>query len=130
MKTAIRSTFSCLTGAALSVLTAAGMDLTFSEPVVAQQSNAASLQETSLSGDGRTSDPFSGSGSSQINSVMDLIQRAMYAPTYSDEDFRQRQQETFGTEASDFRARQLELLRQENQTQGSLQNPTPPIAPR
>jgi hypothetical protein len=107
------------------VLTAAGMMLSFSYPAIAQQTGAGSLLDTPQSGDGFSSDPFSGNGSNQVNGVFNIINRAILAPTTSQSDFFQQQQENLGQEAADFRARQQELLRQDSSQQPSSTPSTP-----
>jgi hypothetical protein len=100
------------------------MMLSFSHSAIAQQSSAGSLLDTPQSGDSFGSDPFSSNGSGQVNSVFNILNRAILAPTTSGSDFLQQQQNNLGQEAADFRARQQELLRQDSSQQPSSTPPT------
>jgi hypothetical protein len=64
-----------------------------------------------------------GSGSSGLGNMFDLFHRAVLGVPRSSSDFGQEQQNSIGSEASDFRQRQQELLRQQQQG-----NPTTPQA--
>ena len=73
----------------------------------------------------------SSSGTS-MGTMFDLFHRAVLGVPRSSSDFGQEQQNSIGTEASDFRQRQQELLRQ--QQQGSTMtnpqaSPQPVVAP-
>lgn len=108
----------------LSSIAAAGIGLTLCQTALAQ-TGAATLQDNPQSGDNYSTDPFSGQGGGQANGVNQLIQRALSAPSISDEEFLQQQQESLNSEASDFRVRQQELLRQQNQPPQAQPQPTP-----
>jgi len=103
-----------------SVVLAMGVLIaTFLQPAIAQ--TTVNPLDDSFSGDGRSSDPFS-SGGNQSSSVLDLIHRITLGNGRSLSEYSSTQQENLGTEASDFRTRQLELLRQQNLSQPGTQD--------
>jgi hypothetical protein len=120
MKTAFSLTFMRFASAvvAVGVLTASSL-----QPAIAQ--TTVNPLDDSLSGDGRSSDPFSSSGN-QSGSVLDLIHRVTLGNGRSLSEYSSTQQENLGTEASDFRTRQLELLRQQNLSQPETQDSSDP----
>lgn len=71
--------------------------------------------------------PQSSDRSSDMGSMFDLFHRAVLGVPRSSSEFRQEQQNSIGSEASDFRQRQQELLRQ--QQQGSTMA-NPPASPQ
>jgi hypothetical protein len=91
----------------------------FAAPTLAQTAapgGADALLGNPLSGDNPTSsDPFSETGSGQMSSIMNIIQGAMSGGYIPPEEFSRQQRDSINTEASDFRARQLELLQQQSQ---------------
>jgi hypothetical protein len=108
---------------ALSLVTTVGALVScLSQPGVAQVANqlnnANPLQSNPQMGDGNT-DPFSSRGDNQFDGVLDLMHRAMMGNIRSSEEFQQSQQNDINSAASDFRTRQLELLRQQNQPQAT-----------
>lgn len=94
--------------------------------VVAQVVEPVPVFDNSLSGDGRSSDPFSGGGDGQASTLLDMFHRANFGTIPSMPDFQRDQQERIGDEATNFRNRQLELLRQQPQAQPAS---PPPVAP-
>lgn len=120
MKTAFSVSFmrSASVVLAMGVLAA-----TFLQPAIAQ--TTVNPLDDSFSGDGRSSDPFS-SGGNQSGSVLDLIHRITLGNGRSLSEYSSTQQENLGTEASDFRTRQLELLRQQNLSQPETQDSSDP----
>jgi len=60
-------------------------------------------------------DPL-GLGNNAASSMMNLIHRANLGGLVDSETYRQQQRESINDAASDFRARQLELLRQQQQS--------------
>jgi len=120
MKTAFLATFLRSTAAVLIVGT---LSVASIPSAVAQTVDPL---ENSFSGDGESSDPFATTGN-QSSSVLDLIHRITLGNGRSLSEYSSTQQENLGTEASDFRTRQLELLQQQNQsqpgTQGSSETP-------
>ncbi|MBD2070965.1 hypothetical protein H6F93_26190 [Leptolyngbya sp. FACHB-671] len=115
MKTAFLMTLLRSTSA---VLMAVGIVATASlQPTVAQ---TVDQLDNSLSGDGDSSDPFSGRGN-QSGSLLDLIHRVTLGNDRTPSEYNSTQQENLGTAATDFRTRQLELLRQQNQNQPGTQ---------
>lgn len=115
MKTALLATFLRSTAAVLVVGTLSVASL---PSAVAQTVDPL---DNSFSGDGESSDPFSGTGN-QSGSVLDLIHRVTLGNNRSLSEYNSAQQENLGTEASDFRTRQLELLQQQNQSQPGTQD--------
>jgi hypothetical protein len=115
MKTAFLATFLRSTAAVLIVGTLSVVSL---PSAVAQTVDPL---DNSFSGDGESSDPFSGTGN-QSGSVLDLIHRVTLGNSRSLSEYNSAQQENLGTEASDFRTRQLELLQQQNQSQPETQD--------
>ena len=83
-------------------------------------SRDANVYGNTLSGD-RPASGF-GSGSSDLGTMFDLFHRAVLGSPRSSSEFGQEQQNSLGSEASDFRQRQQELLRQQ---QGSSPQATP-----
>ena len=117
----MKTAFSTSLRFATAVLIALGIFSAALQPAVAQ---TADPLDDSLSGDGDSSDPFSSNGGGQSGSVLDLIHRVTLGNVRSQSEYNSSQQENLGIEASDFRSRQLELLRQQNQSQPSTQEPT------
>jgi hypothetical protein len=115
MKTAFLATFLRSTAAVLIVGTLSVASL---QSAVAQTVDPL---DNSFSGDGESSDPFSSTGN-QSGSVLDLIHRITLGNGRSLSEYSSTQQENLGTEASDFRTRQLELLQQRNQSQPGTQD--------
>ncbi|NJR38340.1 MAG: hypothetical protein HC781_05180 [Leptolyngbyaceae cyanobacterium CSU_1_4] len=114
---------------AFGILGMAGtMGMLIGQALLAQPSRAqtssrdANVYGNSQSGD-RPSGGF-GSGSSDLGTMFDLFHRAVLGTPRSSSEFGQEQQNNIGSEASDFRQRQQELLRQ----QGSM-TPNPPDSP-
>jgi hypothetical protein len=68
-------------------------------------------------------DPFSSRGSGQGSSMFNLIHRAIQGPSKSAEDFNSEQQENLDSAAEEFRARQMELLR----NKPLVPSATPPV---
>lgn len=91
----------------------------FQTAMAQSSSRDANVYGNTQSGD-RPSSGF-GSGSSDMGSMFDLFHRAVLGTPRSSSEFGRDQQNTIGSEASDFRQRQQELLRQQ---QGE------PIAPQ
>ncbi|MBW4517743.1 MAG: hypothetical protein KME11_21270 [Timaviella obliquedivisa GSE-PSE-MK23-08B] len=84
------------------------------QTAVAQNSSRDSnVYNNTLSGD-RPSGGL-GSGSSGLGNMFDLFHRAVLGSPRSSSEFGQEQQNNIGSEASDFRQRQQELLRQQQQ---------------
>jgi hypothetical protein len=116
MKTAFLTTLLRSTSAvlmAVGILTTASL-----QPTMAQTVDPL---DNSLSGDGDSSDPFSGRGN-QSGSLLDLIHRVTLGNGRTQSEYNSTQQENLGTAATDFRTRQLELLRQPNQNQPEIQD--------
>lgn len=110
---------------------AIGTAFVAAQPVLAQESGAGDpLLVNPLAGDG-TSDPFSSRGSGQMNGLFDLIHRANFGSGRSLSDFRQDQQESIDSAASDFRSRQQMLLQQQSPSEATVPAATPvnPAAP-
>ncbi|HEY9648971.1 MAG TPA: hypothetical protein V6C88_21510 [Chroococcidiopsis sp.] len=80
------------------------------------------------SGDGNATDPFSGEGANAFNGVLDLINRMQLGTSQNSFQFGQQQRNNINSEADAFRARQAELLRQQQGAQSSTE-PTAPEAP-
>ncbi|MDX2213172.1 MAG: hypothetical protein SFY66_07770 [Oculatellaceae cyanobacterium bins.114] len=95
------------------------------QPASAQPTTADTLQQTPQSGE-YSSDPFSGTGNGQMNSVFDLIHRASQGGIRSMSEVQQEQRENISSEAVEFRNRQMELLRQQNQPESSNTTPSTP----
>jgi hypothetical protein len=96
----------------LGILIGAGLlAIGGSLPAVAQVTNLKPLEEFQ-NPDGKA-DPFSSRGSGQASGVMDLIQRAILAPSKNSEEFIAEQQENLDAATAEFRARQKERLRQQ-----------------
>ena len=93
------------------------------QPALAQSTTADTLQEAPQSGE-YNADPFSGNGNGQMNSVFDLIHRASTAGGRSMSEVQEDQRETISSEAVEFRNRQMELLRQQENPQPA-NSPTP-----
>lgn len=72
----------------------------------------------------RPSGDLTGRGAGQISGVHDLIHRAMQGGRSLDE-FRDEQQENLDSAADQFRAQQLQRLRNQPQANPSLTNPVP-----
>lgn len=109
---------------ALSVLMSAVVTIAIAKPTLAQVTSADTLQQAPQSGE-YNSDPFSSNGNGQMNSVFDLIHRANMGGGRSLSEVQEEQRENISSEAADFRARQMELLQQENGTQSSTSSDTP-----
>lgn len=100
------------------------------QSAVAQTSpRDANIYGNTQSGD-RPSGGF-GSGSSDMGSMFDLFHRAVLGTPRSSSEFGQEQQNSLGSEASDFRQRQQELLRQQqgNPAIAPQATPTPVTTP-
>lgn len=93
------------------------------QPALAQSTTADTLQETPQSGE-YNADPFSSNGNGQMNSVFDLIHRASMGGGRSWSEVQEDQRETISSEAVEFRNRQMELLRQQDEPQPA-NSPTP-----
>ncbi|NJO79750.1 MAG: hypothetical protein HC827_15395 [Cyanobacteria bacterium RM1_2_2] len=63
----------------------------------------------------RTSDPFSERGGSNNDAFFDMMHRVQLGNIRTMSEFGQDQQESIGTEAEDFRARQRAVLEQQSQ---------------
>ena len=117
---------------AFEILGIAGMLGIFSfQSAIAQTSpRDANVYTNTQSGD-RPAGGF-GSGSSNLGSMFDLFHRAVLGTPRSSSEFGQEQQNSIGSEASDFRQRQQELLRQQQGNPIAPQaTPTPtPISPQ
>jgi len=92
-----------------------------SSTALAETANSEVLFQNAQSGDG-TSDPFSGRGNGQMNSVFDLIHQVTLGPDRTSSEFQQDQNQSINSEAQEFRTRQLQLLQPQAQ-------PTPPATP-
>jgi hypothetical protein len=112
----------------LGMTTAIGISAT--QPAMAQSTNRdANVYGNTQSGD-RTGG-FSSDNSGELGGVFDLFHRAVLGSPRSSSEFRQDQQNNIGSEASDFRQRQQELLRQRQQTPNSTTpQATPPVPQR
>jgi hypothetical protein len=97
------------------------------QPAVAQTSNRDANVFTNQSGD-RSSGSFS-SGGGQMGGMFDLFHRAVLGVPRSSSEFGQEQQNSIGSEASDFRQRQQELLRQQQQGSPTPQGLAPQASP-
>ncbi len=101
---------------------AAGAALTMASPALAQTLGADPLE--GFRTQDSSTDPFSGSGDGQMRGLFNLIHRSTLGNPASFSDFNRQQRESLDTEASDFRSRQLEMLRQPSQFEWS----TPPAS--
>jgi hypothetical protein len=95
------------------------------QPVGAQTPNANVY--SAPSGD-RNSGAFNSNSSGDLGGMFDLFHRAVLGVPRSGSEFRQEQRQQIGSEASDFRQRQQELLRQQPGGATTPQN-APPSAP-
>lgn len=80
----------------------------------------------------RNADPFSERGANANDAFFDMMHRVQLGNIRSVSEFGQDQQNSIGTEAADFRARQQELLRQREQPSSAeslLSEPTDPSVP-
>ena len=103
--------------------------LSFQSAVAQTSPRDANVYSNTQSGD-RPSSGF-GSGSSGMGSMFDLFHRAVLGTPRSSSEFGQEQQNSLGSEASDFRQRQQELLRQQqgNPAIAPQATPTPVATP-
>jgi hypothetical protein len=128
MKTAIKRSFP-LKGLTLALMSAVGVSLALTwtaQPAKAQLSPADDLNNNPQSGD-TSSDPFSGTGSGQVNTMFDLIHRAQLGSFQGVSEFQQNQRQTISSEAENFRALQLQRIQQ--QTEPGTVNPEPSSSP-
>jgi hypothetical protein len=95
------------------------------QPAIAQTSNRDSNVFTNTQG-GDSRGGFNSSNSDELSGMFDLFHRAVLGNPRSSSEFRQEQQNSIGSEASDFRQRQQELLRQR---QPSTPTTTPQSTP-
>jgi hypothetical protein len=92
---------------------------------IAQTSNRDANVYTNTQG-GESRGGFSSGNSGDLGSMFDLFHRAVLGSPRSSSEFGREQQNSIGSEASDFRQRQQELLRQQ---QGSPNSPNPQASP-
>lgn len=97
--------------------------LSFQSAIAQTTSRDANVYGNTLSGD-RPAGGI-GSGSSSLGSMFDLFHRAVLGTPRSSSVFEQEQQNSIGSEASDFRQRQQELLRQPQQGTPIVPQATP-----
>jgi hypothetical protein len=100
------------------------------QTAVAQEASSADLFQNSQSGDGRSSDPFSGNGSGQAGSMFDLMHRAVLGTTRTQQEFLQDQRDSLSTEAENFRMRQQQRLQQSQPATAAPAAPLPEVNPR
>lgn len=81
-------------------------------------------EDANLSGD-QGSGVFSGSGGNGASTMFNLIHRANLGQSRSPYEFFQDQQENLSVEATDFRTRQLELIRLQQQANPESSELTP-----
>jgi hypothetical protein len=105
----------------LGIAAALGM----AAPAIAQTSNRDANVYTNTQG-GESSGGFSSGNSGNLGSMFDLFHRAVLGSPRSSSEFGREQQNSIGSEASDFRQRQQELLRQR---QGTPASPNPQASP-
>jgi hypothetical protein len=99
---------------------------------LAALTNAASAQSDPLDeSKERTSDPFSGTQSDTNSTFFDMMHRAQLGTIRSVSQYGQDQQDNIGTQAKDFRARQMQLMQQGGQspTQTAPLTPLEPVQP-
>lgn len=77
----------------------------------------------------RTSDPFSERGANSNDAFFDMLHRVQLGNIRTVSEFGQDQQETIGSEAEDFRARQRALLEQQQPASDQLTPVAPSQAP-
>lgn len=115
------------TGATMAILAAAGALLSSSGLSANAQINDP-MQNSGNMGD--SSDIFSNRGDGQMNGMFDLIHRATLANPQSWAEFNTTQQRNIESAASEFRSRQLQMLRQrQQQTQPTLPSDSVIVAP-
>jgi hypothetical protein len=107
-----------------------GMAVTLSlsawQPAIAQTPGRDANVYTNTQG-GENRGGFGSSSSGDLGSMFDLFHRAVLGVPRSSSEFGQEQQNSIGSEASEFRQRQQELLRQRQQ--GNVNAPTPQASP-
>jgi hypothetical protein len=91
-------------------------------PAQAQVGTIQPLQDFQDPGKG---DPFSNRGTGPMNGVMDLIHRSVLGPSRSLDEFASEQQESLDAATADFRAKQMERLRQQQAAPSSPTSTTP-----
>jgi hypothetical protein len=96
------------------------------QPAIAQTSGRDANVYTNTQG-GENQGSFGSSSSGDLGSMFDLFHRAVLGVPRSSSEFGREQQNSIGSEASDFRQRQQELLRQRQQ--GNVNAPNPQVAP-
>jgi hypothetical protein len=96
------------------------------QPVGAQTPNANVY--SAPSGD-RNSGSFNSNSSGDLGGMFDLFHRAVLGVPRSGSEFRQEQRQQIGSEASDFRQRQQELLRQQSGGGATTPQNVPPSTP-
>jgi hypothetical protein len=104
-----------LIGTVASSLAIASLVLSLFQPAIAQEASADLLEDDSLSGD-NGSDPFAGNSGGSTG-MFELFHRANLSGDRSIYEYSREQEQNINTAAEDFRTRQLDLLRQQ-------QNPT------
>lgn len=78
----------------------------------------------------RTSDPFSEQDGGNYGPFFDMMHRVQLGNIRSISEYSKDQQENMGSEAENFRMRQLELINQQNgQDAGSLEPVSPQVPP-
>ena len=100
-----------LIGAVASSLAIASLVLSLLQPAIAQEASADLLEDDSFSGD-NGSDPFAGNSGGSTG-MFELFHRANLSGDRSIHEFNREQEQNINTAAEDFRTRQLELLRQQ-----------------
>jgi len=108
----------------LSVLAAIAMALGATKHASAQTANVPPL----VGAQNESSDPFSNRGNSQSNGIFDLIHRAMQSGSVSNDDFRTEQNDNLDSATAEFRAKQLERLRNQQRQQTTPETSTTPAA--
>lgn len=99
----------------------------FQTAMAQNSSRDANVYGNTQSGD-RPASGF-GSGSSDLGNMFDLFHRAVLGTPRNSSEFGQDQQNNIGSEASDFRQRQQELLRQQQEPIAPQATPTPGNTP-
>jgi hypothetical protein len=101
---------------------AATLGMAAGSPAIAQTSNRDANVYTNTQG-GESSGGFSSGNSGDLGSMFDLFHRAVLGTPRSSSEFGRTQQNSIGSEASDFRQRQQELLRQRQGNPSNSPNP-------
>lgn len=75
----------------------------------------------------RTEDPFSNNNSNQYSPFFNMMHRVQLGTIRSISEYGQDQQEQIGTEAQDFRTRQMQMIQQNGQAPTGTMTPTAPV---